>query len=96
MQTRKWTDQSGAEKYTTEVVLQRFRGELTLLDSAAPAAKAAVTVSPGGEERAPSFGRSSPVEQAPGADWRRGRRAAAGTSTTTFRSERRRSLELPA
>ena len=34
MQTRKWTDQSGAEKYATEVVLQRFRGELTLLDSA--------------------------------------------------------------
>ena len=33
LQTRKWTDQSGAEKYTTEVVIQRFRGELTLLDS---------------------------------------------------------------
>jgi single-strand DNA-binding protein len=33
LQTRKWTDQSGAEKYTTEVVLQRFRGELTLLDA---------------------------------------------------------------
>lgn len=32
IQTRKWTDQSGAEKYTTEIVLQRFRGELTLLD----------------------------------------------------------------
>jgi single-strand DNA-binding protein len=32
LQTRKWTDQSGQEKYTTEVVLQRFRGELTMLD----------------------------------------------------------------
>ncbi|PZR94131.1 MAG: single-stranded DNA-binding protein [Stutzerimonas stutzeri] len=32
--TRKWTDQQGVEKYTTEVVLQRFRGELTLLDKA--------------------------------------------------------------
>jgi single-strand DNA-binding protein len=32
LQTRKWTDQSGAEKYTTEVVLQKFRGELTMLD----------------------------------------------------------------
>ncbi|RJF87312.1 single-stranded DNA-binding protein [Oleomonas cavernae] len=32
LQTRKWTDQSGAEKFSTEVVLQRFRGELTLLD----------------------------------------------------------------
>jgi single-strand DNA-binding protein len=33
LQTRKWTDNTGAEKYTTEVVLQRFRGELTMLDS---------------------------------------------------------------
>lgn len=30
--TRKWTDQSGQERYTTEIVLQKFRGELTLLD----------------------------------------------------------------
>ena len=33
IQTRKWQDQSGNDKYTTEVVLQRFRGELVLLDS---------------------------------------------------------------
>lgn len=33
LETRKWTDQSGQEKYTTEVVLRPFRGELTLLDS---------------------------------------------------------------
>lgn len=33
LQTRKWTDQQGVEKYTTEVVLGRFRGELTMLDS---------------------------------------------------------------
>ncbi|MBI1199499.1 MAG: single-stranded DNA-binding protein [Phenylobacterium sp.] len=32
LQTRKWTDQSGQEKYSTEVVLQKFRGELTMLD----------------------------------------------------------------
>ncbi len=32
IQTRKWQDQSGADKYSTEVVLQRFRGELVLLD----------------------------------------------------------------
>jgi single-strand DNA-binding protein len=32
LQTRKYTDQSGQEKYTTEVVLSRFRGELTMLD----------------------------------------------------------------
>ncbi len=34
LQTRKWTDQSGVEKYSTEVVLQRFRGELQMLDRA--------------------------------------------------------------
>ena len=33
IQTRKWQDQSGNDKYTTEIVLQRFRGELVLLDS---------------------------------------------------------------
>ncbi|MGH6877111.1 MAG: single-stranded DNA-binding protein [Rhizomicrobium sp.] len=33
LQTRKWNDKDGAEKYTTEVVLSRFRGELVLLDS---------------------------------------------------------------
>jgi single-strand DNA-binding protein len=32
LQTRKYTDKDGAEKYTTEVVLQKFRGELTMLD----------------------------------------------------------------
>ena len=35
LQTRKWQDQSGNDRYTTEVVLQRFRGELQLLDSRA-------------------------------------------------------------
>ncbi|HEY1932310.1 MAG TPA: single-stranded DNA-binding protein [Acetobacteraceae bacterium] len=33
LQTRKWTDQTGQERYTTEVVIQRFRGELVLIDS---------------------------------------------------------------
>src|ERR1700759_4158339 len=32
IQTRKWTDQQGQEKYSTEIVLQRFRGELTMLE----------------------------------------------------------------
>jgi single-strand DNA-binding protein len=32
IQTRKWQDQSGADRYSTEIVLQRFRGELVLLD----------------------------------------------------------------
>ncbi len=64
LQTRKWTDQSGAEKYTTEVVLQRFRGELTLLDSRGGGSGESFS---GGEERSSgsSFGRSSPVERRP-------------------------------
>ncbi|QEH95679.1 single-stranded DNA-binding protein [Gluconobacter thailandicus] len=33
LRTRKWTDQSGQERYTTEVTIDRFRGELVLLDS---------------------------------------------------------------
>jgi len=48
IQTRKWTDQSGAERYSTEIVLNKFRGELTLLgggvekgDGSAPAASVA-------------------------------------------------------
>ena len=34
LQTRKWTDNSGVEKYTTEVVLGNYKGELTMLDGA--------------------------------------------------------------
>src|ERR1700685_2489851 len=34
LQTRKWTDNQGQERYSTEIVLQRFRGELTMLDGA--------------------------------------------------------------
>ena len=63
LQTRKWTDQAGVEKYTTEVVLQRFRGELTLLDSRA-SGEGRDSVQ-GGEERGASFGRSSPVDKRP-------------------------------
>ena len=44
LQTRKWTDQSGVEKYSTEVVLQRFRGELQMLDPPAKAAAVAATI----------------------------------------------------
>ena len=33
LQTRKWTDTAGQEKYTTEIILQRYRGELLLCDS---------------------------------------------------------------
>jgi len=33
LQTRKWTDNAGVEKYSTEVVLQKYQGELTMLGS---------------------------------------------------------------
>lgn len=39
LQTRKWIDQQGVEKYSTEVVLPRFRGELTILDGNKPASE---------------------------------------------------------
>ena len=47
LQTRKWQDQSGQERYSTEVVLQRFRGELVLLggrDEAHPRPRSAMPV----------------------------------------------------
>ena len=59
LQTRKWTDQSGQEKYTTEVVLQRFRGELTILDGRGGGGEA------GDEGSRGEFGRSSPMEKRP-------------------------------
>jgi single-strand DNA-binding protein len=40
LQTRKWSDQSGQEKYSTEIVLQKFRGELTMLGGRGDAAGA--------------------------------------------------------
>jgi single-strand DNA-binding protein len=63
IQTRKYTDQSGVEKYITEIVLTRFRGELTLLDSR-NSGEGRESFG-GGEERAPSFGRGSPAERRP-------------------------------
>jgi single-strand DNA-binding protein len=50
LQTRKWTDQSGQEKYTTEVVLSRFKGELTLLGGRADGDE----VAPRQQDRAPT------------------------------------------
>jgi single-strand DNA-binding protein len=66
LQTRKWTDQAGVEKYSTEIVLQRFRGELTILDSRGGGGseygeeESAGQVRSGGE-----FGRSSPMDKRP-------------------------------
>ena len=54
LQTRKWTDQSGAEKYSTEVVLQGFNSNLTMLDGRGGGA------SFGGDDSGGDFGSSSP------------------------------------
>ncbi len=59
LQTRQWEDQSGQKRYTTEVVLQRYRGELQMLDSRGA----------GGEERSGrggEFGASGPMEKVGG------------------------------
>jgi single-strand DNA-binding protein len=64
IQSRKYNDQSGAERYITEIVLQRFRGELQLLDSRGAGGEGRESFG-GGEERGPSFGRGSPVERRP-------------------------------
>jgi single-strand DNA-binding protein len=47
LQTRKWTDNAGQERYTTEVVLQKFRGELTMLDGRQGGGEAAEYDDPG-------------------------------------------------
>ena len=66
LQTRKWTDQSGQEKYTTEVVIGRFRGELVLLDSARGEDGGASAGSSGGDEGGYGGGRSSAPRPASG------------------------------
>jgi single-strand DNA-binding protein len=66
LQTRKWTDQQGVEKYSTEVVLQRFRGELTILDGRqGGGASEYGDEEPGQISRGGDFGRSSPMERRP-------------------------------
>jgi single-strand DNA-binding protein len=68
LQTRKWQDQSGQDRYTTEVVVPRFRGELTMLDTRAEGA---------GGYAAP------PADAGPPAEDYGGGRAAAGPSRRT-------------
>ncbi|WP_054311104.1 single-stranded DNA-binding protein [Mesorhizobium sp. 1M-11] len=57
LQTRKWQDQSGQERYTTEVVLQKFRGELQMLDARGQGEGGQVGYSGGNRD---SFGQSGP------------------------------------
>ncbi len=53
LQTRKWTDQQGVEKYSTEIVLQKFRGELTMLGGR-PGGGADAGMDDGGYSSAPA------------------------------------------
>jgi single-strand DNA-binding protein len=60
LQTRKWTDQSGVEKYSTEVVLQGFNSTLTMLDGRSGGGGGSFGSDDGGD-----FGSSSPSSAAP-------------------------------
>ncbi len=81
LQTRKWQDQSGNDRYTTEVVLQRFRGELQLLELARRRRRprqlarrrrgTRVQLQPRGGERAPPGALRRRVERGRWADRRR-------------------------
>ncbi|MCO5066108.1 MAG: single-stranded DNA-binding protein [Rhizobiaceae bacterium] len=64
LQTRKWQDQQGQDRYTTEIVLQKFRGELQMLDSRGEGGQASYG---GGSSGRSDFGQSEP-----GGDYSRG------------------------
>ncbi|PNG24464.1 single-stranded DNA-binding protein [Methylocella silvestris] len=64
LQTREYTDKDGNQRKVTEIVLQRFRGELTLLDSRG-GGRGEADSDRSFEDSSSSFGRSSPMERAP-------------------------------
>jgi single-strand DNA-binding protein len=62
LQTRKWQDKTGADRYSTEIVLQRYRGEMTILESRGEGGgRGEMEDRSGGSE----FGRSAPMERRP-------------------------------
>ena len=61
LQTRKWTDQSGVEKYSTEVVLQGFNSTLTMLDGRGGGGGGSF----GSDDSGSDFGSGGPVSSAP-------------------------------
>ena len=67
LQTRKWTDQSGVEKYSTEVVLQGFNSTLTMLDGRSGGGGGSF----GSDDAGGDFGSGGPVSSAPRAFPRR-------------------------
>ncbi|MEF3367293.1 single-stranded DNA-binding protein [Methylocystis sp. 9N] len=66
LQTREYTDKDGNQRKATDVVLQRFRGELTLLDSKGGRGEGDYESGGGYGQNAGSFGRSSPMERGGG------------------------------
>jgi single-strand DNA-binding protein len=72
LQTRKYTDQQGQERYSTEVVLQQYRGELTMLDSRGVANTGASDMD------RDDFGQSGPMDRP---------RAASGSKPASFTRE---------
>ena len=64
LQTRKWQDQTGNDRYTTEIVLQKFRGELQMLDARGQGGDAQIA---GGGGRSSDFGQSGPGDEQGGA-----------------------------
>ncbi|MEY3553913.1 MAG: single-stranded DNA-binding protein [Pseudomonadota bacterium] len=65
LQTREYTDKDGNQRKATDVVLQRYRGELTLLDSRGGGREGGGDVAGGGERQ--SFSRSAPSDTRPAA-----------------------------
>ena len=92
LQTRKWTDQSGQDRYTTEVVIGRFNGNLTMLDTRVAAAAGRWGRAAAGIASARRWRRRGRRRRAVGAaaGRRRGMRRRAATWTMRFRFKRRR------
>ncbi len=65
LQTRKYTDKDGVEKYSTEIVLQRFRGELVMLDSRGDSDRAERPAMAGASDGARSFERAELDDEIP-------------------------------
>jgi len=82
LQTRKWTDQQGVEKYSTEIVLQKFRGELTMLDGRNDGAGAGA-----GDEGGFGGGRSNDYGSGGGGGFQSGGRAPAGGARESFAAD---------
>jgi single-strand DNA-binding protein len=65
LQTRKYTDKDGSEKYSTEIVLQRYRGELVMLDGRGDAERAERPAMAGASEGPRSFQRGDLDDEIP-------------------------------